>query len=71
MKSVRFLHLIGVPITDEGLRVLETMTQLESFYIDDGLVTDGGIERLWKAIPALHIHINQEHSDRDPNRHSH
>ena len=71
MKSLRFLHLIGVPITDQGLSHLESMQQLESLYIDDALVTDEGIERLLKALPELHIHINQQHSDRDPNQGTH
>lgn len=69
--SIRFLHFVAVPITDAGAQHLESMKQLESFYIDDSQVTDTAIERLWKAIPGLHIHINQRHSDRDPHRHSH
>lgn len=71
IKSLRFLHLIRVPITDQGLRHLEAMTQLESFYVDDADVTDEGIERLLKAIPGLHLHVNQQHSDRDPSKGTH
>ncbi len=71
MKSLRFLHLIGVPITDQGLAHLESMTQLESLYIDDAQVTDDGLERLLHALPGLHLHINQQHSDRDPNKGTH
>ena len=71
MESLRFLHLIGVPITDDGLARLESMQQLESFYIDDAAVTDEGLERLLTALPGLHLHINQQHSDRDPNKGTH
>ena len=71
MESLRFLHLIGVPITDQGLAHLESMQQLESLYIDDARVTDEGLERLLKALPGLHLHINQQHSDRDPKKGSH
>lgn len=71
MKNLRFLHLIGVPVTDQGLAHLESMTQLESFYIDDASVTDEGLEQLLKALPGLHLHINQQHSDRDPNKGTH
>ena len=71
MKSIRFLHLIGVRVTDQGLTHLESMKQLESFYIDDAMVTDEGIAHLLKAIPRLHLHINQQHSDRDPSKGTH
>jgi Leucine Rich repeat len=71
MKRLRFLHLIGVPITDKGLEHLETMQQLESLYLDDANVTDEGIEKLLTALPELHFHINQQHSDRDPRRGTH
>ncbi|HRX80619.1 MAG: hypothetical protein H6821_05815 [Planctomycetaceae bacterium] len=71
MKSIRFLHLIGVPITDQGLANLEVMQQLESFYIDDTAATDEGIERLLKAVPGLHLHVDQQHSDRDPSKGTH
>lgn len=71
MKTLRFLHLIGVPITDEGLTYLEIMTDLESCYLDDAKVTDDGIERLLKSLPDLHFHINQRHHDRDPHKHEH
>lgn len=71
MESLRFLHLIGVPITDQGLPHLESMQQLESLYIDDARVTDEGLERLFKALPGLHLHINQQHHDRDPSKGTH
>ena len=69
--SLRFLHLIDVPITDAGLKHLEQAQQLTSLYLDGSRVTDEGIERLVTASPHLHVHIDQRHSDRDPNRHTH
>ncbi|MFM7843031.1 MAG: hypothetical protein ACKPEY_02215, partial [Planctomycetota bacterium] len=66
-----FLHLIQVPITDAGLEHLQAATQLQSLYLDEAQVTDAGVERLLKHLPRLHLHLDQRHSDRDPNRHSH
>lgn len=71
LKSLRFLHLIGVPITDAGLDQLHELKQLESLYLDDTNVTDPGISRLLSALPDVHFHINQQHHDRDPKKHSH
>lgn len=71
LKQLRFLHLIGVPITDAGLEQLHELKQLESLYLDDTKVTDAGIGRLLSALPDVHFHINQQHHDRDPKRHSH
>jgi hypothetical protein len=71
MPSLKFLHLIDIPITDAGLAHLKAATKLTSFYVDGARVTDDGIERLLAARPQLHVHIDQRHSDRDPNRHEH
>jgi hypothetical protein len=65
------LHLIDVPIGDEGLRALAKMEQLESLYIDGGNISDEAVEELFRARPKLHVHLNQEHHDRDPHRHAH
>ncbi len=72
LPSLRFLHVIGGSLTDEGLKTLEGMAQLQSLYVDDvPSITDDGIERLLKALPTLHFHRDQQHSDRDPRRSSH
>ncbi len=71
LKRLRFLHLISVPISDAGLARLESLEHLESLYLDDIGVSDDAIESLWKAIPGLHLHFNQQHHDRDPHRHPH
>jgi|GEM_PF-527258 len=71
LTSLRALHLIGVPVTDEGLKLLAAMPQLESLYLDDSKVTDAGWDWLFANHPELHVHIDQGHHDRDPQRHSH
>jgi hypothetical protein len=62
------MHLIGAPITDAGLEEFARLDKLESLYVDDSRVTDEGLERLFRARPDLHVHINQQHHDRDPRR---
>ena len=69
--SLRFLHLIDVPIGDRGLESLESLTQLESLYLDDTAATDAGITRLLKALPQIHLHVNQRHHDADPAARNH
>ena len=71
MQSLSFLHLIGVAINDEGLPALYDMPHLQSLYLDDTDVTDAGLVKLLEILPSLHLHINQTHIDRDPNKHDH
>ena len=66
--SLKFLHLIAPRITDRGLRSVINMRRLQSFYLDESGVTDLGLDELLTARPKLHVHINQQHSDRDPQR---
>jgi hypothetical protein len=65
------LHLIDVPITDAGLAELAKNERLESLYIDGGNISDEAWEELFRQRPKLHVHINQEHHDRDPHKHPH
>jgi hypothetical protein len=69
--AIRRLHLIDVPITDKGLAELAKIGQLESLYIDGGNISDAGWDELFRARPTLHVHINQQHHDRDPHLHAH
>lgn len=69
LSRLRSVHLIGVAITDEGLRPLSEMPQLESLYLDDTAVTDTGWEWLIQENTHLHIHVDQKHHDRDPQKH--
>lgn len=66
--ALQQLHLIDAPITDEGLETIATLPKLESLYLDGSRVTDAGLDRLFRARPDLHVHLNQRHHDRDPNR---
>lgn len=71
IKSLRFLHLIDVPITDAALPHIADMKNLESFYLDGSHVTDDAFGKLVLDRPDLHLHINQQHHDRDPKKHTH
>jgi hypothetical protein len=71
MASLRFLHLIDVPITDAGLKHLYGMEHLESFYLDGGRVTEDGLTALLEAMPNLHFHQNQQHRPNDPRANDH
>jgi len=71
LPRLRAVHLIGVAVTDEGLRPLAKMPQLESLYLDDAAVTDSGWTWLFQENTQLHVHINQLHHDRDPQKHKH
>ena len=69
--NLKRVHLIDVPITDEGIEVFEKLPKLQSLYIDGGKVSDAGYDRLFKAKPKLHVHVDQAHHDRDPHAHRH
>jgi hypothetical protein len=71
LPNLKRLHLIDVPITDRGLAVLADMEPLESLYIDGATISDAAWEDLFHRRPDLHVHINQEHHDRDPHKHAH
>lgn len=71
IESLRGVHLIGIAVTDEGLKTLAAMPHLESLYLDDSAVTEAGWEWLFREHPYLHVHINQNHHDRDPKAHQH
>jgi len=65
------LHLIDVAITDQGLKTLAGIERLESLYIDGGTLSDGALDELFRKRPDLHVHLNQQHHDRDPHKHDH
>ncbi len=71
ISRLRAVHLIGVAVTDEGLQSLAEMRSLESLYLDDSSVTEAGWLWLFENYPELHIHIDQLHHDRDPQKHKH
>ncbi len=71
LESLRGLHLIGVAVTDEGLQTIASMPNLESLYLDDSAVTEAGWDWLFNNHSHLHVHVDQQHHDRDPKRHVH
>ena len=71
LHKLRSLHLIDVPIGDDGLAVLERLTGLWNLYLDGAGVSDEAWERYFQACPRVHVHIDQAHHDRDPRGHLH
>jgi len=69
LQRLRTVHMIGIAVSDEGLQPLAHMPQLESLYLDDTAVTDAGWDWLFRESPHLHVHIDQKHHDRDPQKH--
>lgn len=55
MKKLQNLDIIGMKITDEGLRSLEELSSLEVLYIDAPNVTATGLARLGKSLPKLQV----------------
>lgn len=71
LKHLRSVHLIDIPVTDDGLKALASLPHLESLYLDNPSVTEAGWQWLFEHHPQLHVHLNQQHHDRDPARHPH
>ena len=71
LHKLRSLHLIDVPIGDDGLAVLQRLPGLWNLYLDGGGVSDEAWERYFQACPRVHVHIDQAHHDRDPRGHLH
>lgn len=64
------LHLIGPRLSDSALDFIAKSPQLSSFYLDDCQLSETAWQRLFARKPNLHVHIDQHHHDRDPNKHS-
>lgn len=71
LTTLRSIHLIGVPIDDAGLRKIAALENLQSLYLDDAAVTESGWDWLFENHPDLHVHVNQDHHDRDPHNEEH
>ena len=71
LHKLRSLHLIDVPIGDDGLAVLQRLPGLWNLYLDGAGVADEAWERYFQACPRVHVHIDQAHHDRDPRGHLH
>lgn len=69
LQRLRAVHLIDIAIDNETLKPVAELPHLESLYIDEGQVTDEGWIWLFDQKPQLHVHIDQRHHDRDPQKH--
>lgn len=65
---LRFLHIIDTPIGDRSIDALARCANLESLYIDGGRFDDRSVVQLLERRPGLHLHLDQQHHDRDPRR---
>ncbi len=68
LSGLRSPHLIDVAIGDEGLDALAELSTLRNLYLDGAGVSDAAWERYFKKRPGVHVHVDQAHHDRDPNR---
>ena len=67
--TLRSLHLIDVPLGDDGLEAIGRYDGLWNLYLDGAGVSDLAWERYFALRPEVHVHVDQAHHDRDPNRH--
>jgi hypothetical protein len=65
LQHLRYLHLLDAPINDAGLDHLHGLKSLESVYLDHTNVTDEGLAKLLKALPGVHLHIDDHHHPLD------
>lgn len=66
LPGLQTLHLIDVPIGDEGLRILSRVDCLRTLYLDGAGVSDDAWTEYFESRPDVHVHIDQAH--RDPAR---
>jgi hypothetical protein len=64
--ALRSLHLIDVPIGDDGLAALAGLAGLRNLYLDGAGVSDRAWEAYFDTRPDVHVHVDQFHHDRDP-----
>ena len=69
--ALKSLHLIDVPLGDEGLDALARYDGLWNLYLDGAGVSDAAWERYFALHPEVHVHVDQAHHDRDPHKHDH
>jgi len=69
IRQLRTVHLIGIAINNDGLQTIASLPNLESLYLDDTIITDSGWTWLFENRTQLHVHIDQRHHDRDPQKH--
>ena len=67
--ALRSLHLIDVVVGDAGLEGIARYDGLWNLYLDGAGISDEAWERYFALHPEVHVHVDQAHHDRDPNRH--
>ena len=67
--TLRSLHLIDVPLGDAGLEGIARYDGLWNLYLDGAGISDEAWERYFALHSEVHVHVDQAHHDRDPNRH--
>lgn len=68
LEQLRSLHLIDVPLGDEGLEAISGMRGLSNLYLDGAGVSDEAWGKYFEHHPDVHVHVDQAHHDRDPAR---
>jgi len=68
LASLESLHLIDVPLGDDGLAALAGLPGLRNLYVDGAEVSDEAWGRYFQQHPHVHVHVDQAHHDRDPGR---
>jgi hypothetical protein len=71
LPQLRSLHLIDVPLGDDGLEAIARLPQLRNLYLDGAGVSDESWGRYFESHPRVHVHVDQAHHDRDPGRDHH
>ena len=68
LTQLRSLHLIDVPLGDEGLAAISRLPGLWNLYLDGAGVSDEAWAGYFQSHPDVHVHVDQAHHDRDPRR---
>ena len=58
LTRLRFLDLLGHPVTDDGLRHLRSLTQLETIDLRNTEITDTGLEQLKRFKRLTHVALD-------------
>jgi hypothetical protein len=66
LSKLRSLHLIDVPLGDEGLAAISRLPGLWNLYLDGAGVSDEAWAEYFHVHPDVHVHVDQAHHDRDP-----
>jgi hypothetical protein len=66
LAELRSLHLIDVPLGDEGLAAISRLPGLWNLYLDGAGVSDEAWAEYFQLHPDVHVHVDQAHHDRDP-----